>query len=256
MDAPCDAIMSVILQSVERGCEQRGYACLLALPAPNERYLPAITALLARGVEGIVFAGTSPEIQDIDALAAQAVPWVAIGEGEDADPRRIALGRVAGGELAARYLAELGHERLAILAFDDRHGMSVRRSFAPGQITVTQARPAISDPVGVKVAIRDVLDLPRRPTAIVCGADVDALAALRECGLRGIRVPQDISIIGFGDEPFARHTVPALTSVRTSAGEIGLRAAEALRMFLAGQACELYRPSVKLVIRETIGPAA
>lgn len=217
--------------------------------------MPAITALLARGVEGIVFAGASPEIQDIDALAGQAVPWIAVGEGDDADPRRIVLGRVAGGELAARYLAELGHERLAVLTLDDRYGRSVARTFAPGQATVTRARVATSDPAAVKVAIRDALDLPQRPTAIVCGTDVDALVALRECNLRGIRVPRDISIIGFGDEPFARHTIPALTSVRTSAGEIGLRAAEALRMRMGGQACEPYRPSVKLVIRETTGPA-
>jgi LacI family gluconate utilization system Gnt-I transcriptional repressor len=80
------------------------------------------------------------------------------------------------------------------------------------------------------------------------------MAAVRECVIRGVAVPGDVSIIGFGDGEFARHAVPGLTTLRISAAAIGVRAAEALLANLAGDTWPPFEAAVKLVVRETTGP--
>jgi DNA-binding LacI/PurR family transcriptional regulator len=251
-----DRVLSGVLQGAARRLGESGYACLVTVPSEPTQRMTAIAGLLGRGVEAVVFAGIPPRGQEIDALAVQAVPWIVIAEEDTAgDPRRIELGRAAGGELAARYLFELGHERLAVAAQGAGCARGVAKAVAGHDATLTQANISDSDPSAVRLALCGLLDPPRRPTAILCESDADALMALRECTLRGIRVPEEISIIGFGDEGFARHTIPALTSIRCPPTEIGLRAAQAVLARLGGPACESYKPPIKLVIRESTGPA-
>jgi LacI family transcriptional regulator len=252
-----DAVLSGILQGTERALGESGYACLVTVPSEPTRRMQAVAGLLGRGVEAVAFVGVPPGGQEIDALTAQAVPWIVVAEEETAgDPRRIELGQTVGGELAARYLLELGHERLAVVARGVGCARGVAKAAAGRAATLVQADISASDPSAVRFAFRDLLDRAGRPTAIVCGSDADALMALRECSLRGIRVPEEISIVGFGDEAFARHTVPALTTIRCPPTETGLRVAQALlATLLGGPAGETTKPSIKLVIRESTGPA-
>jgi LacI family transcriptional regulator, galactose operon repressor len=251
-----DAVLGGILKGAERALGENGYACLVTVPSEPTRRMQAIGGLLGRGVEAMAFVGVPPGGQEKDALTAQAVPWIAVAEEETADdPRRIELGQTAGAELAARYLLELGHERLAVVAPGIGCARGVAKAVAGRAATLVHADISDSDPSVVRFAFRDLIDRARRPTAIVCGSDADALMALRECSLRGIRVPEEISIVGFGDEAFARHTVPALTTIRCVPTEIGLRAAQALQALLGGPAGEATKPPVKLVIRESTGRA-
>jgi DNA-binding LacI/PurR family transcriptional regulator len=68
-------------------------------------------------------------------------------------------------------------------------------------------------------------------------------------------VPGQISVVGFGDEPFARHSVPALTTVRVLAEQIGATAADAILDLAAGRDPSFQATAVKLVLRESSGPA-
>jgi DNA-binding LacI/PurR family transcriptional regulator len=61
-------------------------------------------------------------------------------------------------------------------------------------------------------ATRDLLGLPERPTAVFCANDVQAIGALHECEEHGVRVPADISLVGFDDLPVAKYVRPQLTT--------------------------------------------
>jgi DNA-binding LacI/PurR family transcriptional regulator len=242
-----------IARSLEARLTAEGYACLIGFPSAQDQ--PAASARLAeRGCEALVYVGGGPAAGEPDALAARSLPWIAVADGSEG--AQVAIGRERGGELAARYLVDLNHERFAVIEQPPASTArgAARALEAPG-LTVAEIPERGDDPNSVKRAIHGLLDLPRSPTALLCGSDEIALVAVRECTLRGRRVPGDISIVGFGDEPYARCALPSLTTVRTLTFEAGVHAAEAVLGLLEGQSFGPWEPTVKLAIRESTGPA-
>ena len=94
-------------------------------------------------------------------------------------------------------------------------------------------------------------DAPGRPTAVVCSNDWTAIGALHAIDAAGLRVPEDISVVGFDDIPLASYTRPPLTSVRMSAGDVGSTAFDALFRLIGGERLEgdVYQVPTKLVVR-------
>lgn len=86
-----------------------------------------------------------------------------------------------------------------------------------------------------QLALSALLELPRRPTAVMCGTDTLAFGALVEAAARGLRVPHDMSITGINDAEFAEHLSPPLTTIRLSGKEVGARAAEYLMGSISGE---------------------
>ena len=254
VEAEQDPSLVGLLRGSEQGLSRRGYACLIAIASQPRQYADALAGVLGRGVEALVFVGAAPLRAQIDALETEHVPWVVIAEGGETDSHRIDRGRTAGLELAARYLVGLGHQRLAILADDADPGPGLVDQAVEGKATISRVAVSRADPNGLKLAIGALLD-EGSATAVLCGSDAEALVTLRECILRGVRVPAEVSIVGFGDQGYARQTVPALTTVRCSPEEIGLRAAEAVLASIDGCTLRPHKPPIKLVIRETTGPA-
>jgi DNA-binding LacI/PurR family transcriptional regulator len=121
--------------------------------------------------------------------------------------------------------------------------------------TITFAdAPPDGDAAVTRDAVRRLLDAPVRPTAIVCPGDIQALIALRECALREIQIPEELSVVGFGDEPFARYSHPALSTIRVAMSELGGRSGDALADMLTGRSPERYTAGLKVIVRETTGP--
>jgi DNA-binding LacI/PurR family transcriptional regulator len=96
----------------------------------------------------------------------------------------------------------------------------------------------------------------RHPTAIMCSNDMTALGVLHKVYRAGLRVPHDLSVIGFDDIQMARVMIPPLTSIRMSRLELAKTAVAALRARVEGMPCEReYRIETQLVVREsTSGP--
>lgn len=90
---------------------------------------------------------------------------------------------------------------------------------------------------------------------MICGSDAAATAILHECRLQGIAVPGKLSVVGFGDTGLARQARPALTSIRVPAREVGIATADYLMAAIAGQTQGVRQVAVKLVARESTGPA-
>jgi LacI family transcriptional regulator len=145
--------------------------------------------------------------------------------------------------VAVEYLIGLGHRRIAFIQGTAGTPSSVKRM--TGFLDALQAAELTTDDnliipgdytrVGGRKAMAELLNRPDPPTAVVCANDLSALGALEEAQLRGHRVPQSISIVGFDDIDEAVLAVPSLTTIRLPPHEIGVVAAQKLIERLNGR---------------------
>jgi LacI family transcriptional regulator len=223
--------------------------------------------LLDRGdrADGLLIVSTLPPDPEVERLRAALVPCVLVDAYHASFPS-VAVDDMAGGEMATRHLIELGHRRIAFMGdtppefrFDwsrdrtrgyekaldlagiERHSEYVRE----GTRSLYLAR---------SIAI-ELLGLPERPTAIFAASDTQALGALEAARSLDIRVPQELSIIGFDDIEAAGYV--GLTTVRQPLYESGRRGGELLLRALAGHppAANSEVLPLELVVRGTTGPA-
>lgn len=165
---------------------------------------------------------------------------------------------------ATRHLVALGHRRIGFVAGTPIHSTSRERldgfrdalaeagiRFDPGLVA-----PGWNDRDSGLAAGRRLLALPDRPTAIVASNDLEAVGVLGAAREAGLRVPDDLSVVGFDDLPLARHTHPPLTTVHQPLAAMGRRAAEMLIGWVEGAEpvpSRVVLPT-RLVVRESSGP--
>jgi DNA-binding LacI/PurR family transcriptional regulator len=172
---------------------------------------------------------------------------------------------------AAEHVRQLGHRRVGVLAFVtalDREGelvldMSVERlaGYEEGlgatwnDATVRTCRPNATEPA--RKATLDLLRSDAPPTAILAMSDVLATGALQAAAEIGIRVPEDLSLVGFDDGPSAALTSPPLTTIAQPHEEKGRLAAEWLLEDIASPPPRRHRKAIlptTLVVRNSTGP--
>jgi DNA-binding LacI/PurR family transcriptional regulator len=165
---------------------------------------------------------------------------------------------------AVEYLIGLGHRRIAFVQGTAGTPSSVKRmtgfldalNSAGLPVDDNLIVPGDYTRAGGRRAMAELLSRPEPPTAVVCANDFSALGALEEAQLRGLKVPQSISIVGFDDIDEAALASPPLTTIRLPPHEIGVVAAEKLIERLKGRE-ESSHAFIKgeLIVREsTAGP--
>jgi LacI family transcriptional regulator len=104
----------------------------------------------------------------------------------------------------------------------------------------------------------ELLDLQERPTAVFAGSDLQAFAVIEAARVRGLRVPEELSVVGFDDLPVARWAAPPLTTVRQPLTDMGRMALRILLRLVAGEALESHRIELatQLIERESTAPPA
>jgi len=242
-----DPLIARVVEQIEQRLGAQKYGTLLSTCAgPSERSSAAARVLIGRGAEALVFAGVGPLLADVGLLAAHGLPWLAFSDAPAPGGLALDTGRRQGGALAARYLLELGHRRYGVVG---RQGESIRLGVAAA-LSGSASRRLLPE-----TTMSALLQGGERPTAVICSSDAEALAAIHECSMRGIMVPEEIAIIGFGDEEFARHAKPGLTTIRVSAAALGTHAADVLVARLGGEkAPNPFELPIKLVVRQSSGP--
>ncbi len=214
----------------------------------NTRYQPqeedrAIATLLALHPEAIILAGIdqSPEARHL--LEQAGIPIIQTMEITD-DPIDINIGlsQVDAGRAATRYLYGLGCRRIGHIAARmeprarrrmDGYLMAIRDAGLDASgLTATTRRPSTVR-LGAELFSEVLTQSPDLDGMFCCNDDL-ALGALFECQRRGIRVPDDISIIGFNDLEFCDSTFPSLTSVAIPRHEMARRAAEIVLEIVRG----------------------
>jgi len=201
-------------------------------------------------VDGILFMGGRVNLKACDpALAgelaelARRIPLVLVnGDVKDAGLTRVATNEAAGTTLAVRHLIGLGHTRIGFLGGAPHMSTtavklrSFRRALKEAGIAV-RASWLISGGFSADAGreqMERLLEQKELPTAVCCVNDFTAIGAIKAAAERGLRVPDDISVVGFDDILLARHVMPELTTVSQRAGELGRTAVRVLRELMAG----------------------
>src|ERR1700722_17667234 len=220
----------------------------------------------ARGTDGALCVLPLPGSRELHRRAAARIPLVAIDppvEPGDAI-RSVGTTNCLGGMTATRHLIELGHRRIAIIGGPP--GLWSSQARLDGYRAALQAAGLDVDESLIRrddfslssgrAQARELLSLPQPPTAVVAGNDGQAFGVLQALGERGLRAPDDLSVVGFDDVPVASWSTPALTTVRQP---LAAMAATAFRMLRSDPATAVGEPhhielATTLVIRESTGP--
>ena len=222
---------------VESEARQRGYTIMLANgAADNDREAAYLDLLAERRVDGILVASWGITARHVDWLVRAPVQVVLVS----CEAPGIALPAIVaasrdGARQAAAHLIGLGHRRLAEIvgpslsaATADRHAGVMEALEAAGIPAATLAVAPGGDVATGRVAAAGLLARDPRPTALLCYNDLVALGAMRAARDAGLRLPEDVSIVGFDDVALAELVHPPLTTVAQPIPEMAAWAVERL----------------------------
>ncbi len=252
--------------AIQQRFEAAGYALLIASSDHDRgRELVQARMLVERGIEALILCGTMHDPALPELLATQRIPFVCQDALADGLPC-VGFDNRAAGAALAQHLLELGHVRFATLfgrrrndpgAADRLAGVRLALAQRGLDLAADRAAETSNDYDAARAATRDLLALAPPPTALICGNDVLAFGALRECAALGVAVPGRLSVVGCGDVDLARQAVPPLSTLRVPTMDMGRRAVEWLLRRLAGQALpDRVELSPKLVVRASTGPVS
>lgn len=230
------SIYADIMEGLQRTLGEHGFSLIHNTSNYNieEEYQQAIT-LVERGVEAVVLIGTKHKAKTFELFKNHGVTCVATyalhnnfkstSVGSNNRPKFTSIGfdNRESGVFAANKLYDLGHRRLAMIAGithnNDRAKLRVegfldtleQRGIPKDSVIVREAEYLIKE--GLRAA-NEILTQRKNTTAIFCGSDILAIGALHACHKHGLRVPDDVSIIGFDDLEIAEFTIPPLSTLR------------------------------------------
>lgn len=251
------------LKGIEAGLEGSGFSPIIASGHWSPQTdLQSLRVLTSRRVDGlIILTGT---IDDDTACAlARELPVVLTQRSLQA-PNLYAVqpDQFRGGYLATRHLIELGHQRIAhITGVAQRDDSTQRQRGYEQALQEAGIRPDpglwvqgdFTDQGGL-LAMRQLLERGVPFTGVFCANDESAIGARLALFERRVRVPEDVSLVGFDDLPVSAFMTPPLSTVHQPVFEIGLHAAQALLRLLGRDSTPTPLPALRLVARGSSAP--
>jgi LacI family transcriptional regulator len=263
-----NAIFAQGLEEFQRHLSQSGYQMLVA----STNYDPEIEGqqirnLLLQGVEGIAMFGSSQKLELIRLLKTRKLPYIHVGT------LNTPLNGYASGydnkkaiQLGIEYLLQIGHRNFGMIA-----GITKDNDRAKDRVNgvlelLAEKKIHLKPEVIVecpyelqeaRLGLKKLLLNNPKITAIICGNDVLATGALLEAQKQGIKVPKELSIVGFDDLEISRHLLPSLTTIHIDAIGMWAQAANHLISQINGvdNLPKKIKANVNLVIRESSGAA-
>ena len=258
-----DSYGSMVISGIEAHLRKWDYFFLTVAHRHDQNLLSRYSELLLqRGVEGFITVDTT-------VLEAPSLPTVAVaGHQTVKGVTNVVLDHVQAATLALNHLASLGHQRIAFMKgnplssdSEDRWkaicevaqkiGMRIDPELTV-QIDINDPTPQLGYPFAKQLLAR------KKPfTALFAYNDISAIGAIRALQEHGLRVPQEVSVMGFDDIPGAAFNTPTLTTVRQPLARMGQVAAQTLLERIAGR--DDYPPEIaiepELVVRESTAKA-
>jgi len=220
--------------------------------------------LARRFLDGAAFL-SSPDERLLSWLRSRSVPCVTVNVGPGGDIDAVYADNEGGVRQAIEHLIALGHKRIAYVSpskpLSESHIPSVRARLAGFMSSMAEfgasAPPGSDAHCSPEARLAALLAGDAPPTALVCYDDWVAMPIIQQLHLRGLRVPEDMSVIGINDIGPDEFTFPALTSVRVPFEEMGKRAADVLLARIADpeRPFESVKLPETLVIRKSTAPA-
>jgi len=279
-DAFTDDVSIGFLGAVTGELAPTGRALLLISTHARGDVVPARDAAM----DGAVVYACDPDTSAVDWLFRRGLPLVTVDQPAVPGVPSVNIDDRDGGRQAASHLLELGHRRVGVVAFgngpeglsaepdvDAVAGRFIARERFAGCLDVlgpagirpvlhTQRRNDEEDARRAGIAVLTGGSPEARPTAILCQSDVLAVGVLHAAEELGLRVPDDLSVVGYDDSPLARRVRPALTTVRQDVDAKGKAAADALLEVLGRRGTDTSDGAVRmllpaeLVVRDSTAP--
>lgn len=264
----CDDITSPFTTMIVRGVQDRlkadGYFCVVINtdwdPAVEQRAIQDMTGYL---IEGIIFAETSHQFASVELNISDKKCVFVHRLFPTGFPHSVIPDELYGSRLAVDHLIQLGHKRIGHLSGSKDFYSTEERLL--GYKTMLEENGIAFDPALVEpgnfdiemgyTAASKLLDLPEPPTAIFAGNDLMAVGAIYAAQDKGLRIPEDLALVGYDDHHAATISRPKLTTVSLPCFEMGQASAELLLALLNDETTESQEIKVKgeLLIRESCG---
>ncbi|WP_214410700.1 LacI family DNA-binding transcriptional regulator [Sphaerisporangium fuscum] len=224
--------------------------------------------IAARRTDGVVLVASRLTRRQHGQLLARSIPFVIVDpEGEPApDVASVGATNWHGGLAATRHLLELGHRRIGMIGGPPE--MLCSRARIDGYRAALETAGVPVDPELIRhgdflvdsgyVHGKAFLELPDPPTAIFAGSDMQAFGVFEAARRAGLRVPDDLSVVGFDDLPLARSAWPPLTTVRQPLEEMAALATRMALEISRGDTLETRRVELAtdLLVRDSTAPPA
>ena len=250
---------SPIFESVMQTCGRKGYS--LFISSHGDLKLPNGQTCVKKQLDGIILAGHSDE-QLVSDLRRQNMSVVLLNNELDMDDLTcITTDQYGGAALAMRHLIEKGHRRIGLLAGNFSPHVYMSRYNAYRDVLtengceidpqlIKTIEPTVEDAIE---STQKLLALENRPTALFCTNDTIAIGAVKAILRSGLRIPEDIAVVGYDDSENSRMIEPELTTVQVDKTAMGRLAAERLIALIEGEAPrkETIQTTVKLVVRKS-----
>jgi LacI family transcriptional regulator len=234
----------------------------------NARPASWTSGLVSHDTDGVILVTSELTGSQLEQLRQADIPLIVLDPGNPPPPDLPSVGATnwAGGLAATEHLLALGHRRIGVIAGPGEYLCS--RARTDGCRSALERAGIGLDPALVRsgdfqheggfACGAELLGLPEPPTAIFAGSDQQAFGLYEAARQRSLRIPQDLSVVGFDDLPISRWVSPPLTTVRQPLAEMGRAAAQMLADLIDGLALRSSRVelSTELIIRESTAPPA
>jgi len=259
-----DAYIAELVRCIDRQALQRGYTLLLSHSGDDPKREPAaINILRQQRVDGIIVADPSVDDALLTAVGEDGTPAIVIDRPQS--PYSVGTDNLAAAQMAVEHLLDLGHTRIAYIG-DTRNWQESEERWAGYERGLAQRGLSPSPPLtsgrgGGWTAMgracgEYLLQLPEPPTAVFCYNDLTAIGAIGALYAAGLRVPEDMSVVGYDDISLARHFEPPLTTIAQDKERLAELAVEMLLELINGQEPARKRLLLpgQLVVRASTGP--
>lgn len=255
-----------VLAGIESASYERGYNIILGNAHEDaRRELDYLQVLLSRQVDGILLISTGAFAESLALLAQNAVPVVMVDRSANLEHvDEIFTANEVGGRLATEYLLRLGHRRIGCITGPSHLTPSAHRVEGYRQALIAAGiQPnerlmiaADFQHSGGYVGAQTLLAQPQPPSAIFACNDLMAVGVLYAAHEAGLRVPQDLSLIGYDDIPLASYAIPRLTTISQPGEDLGRAAVDQLieRLKHPRAAARHTMLPVQLVERDSCAP--
>lgn len=271
-DAFTDDVAVGFVRAVAGVLGDAGYSLVLLHPTSPDGVAPARNVAM----DGAIIYSCTPQTTAVTALRERRLPIVSVETTPIPGVPGIHIDNKKGAHAAARHLVDLGHSDIAIVAANIDADDEPPSADALATTTLTIAErlegwmsalgeagieprlvgtPGLTTDDVLRSRIGRMLDDP--PTAVLAYSDLAALEVIEQARSRGLRVPQQLSVVGFDDDPLASRVSPTLTTVRQDVDAKGEAAGHALLSLMRGEpAAPVRMLATSLVVRGSTSPPA
>lgn len=235
---------SEMIRGIDQTAQHHGYHLLLSGSHNRKAEMEAAMRAMRGRTDGVIAMSPHFDAATLVENLPPSLPVILLScEARDEDYQVIAIDNLGGAEAMVRHLVKLGHRRIAMVMGEKGHFdtaerlQGYRHALVEAGITPDEryeAQGDFSEASGHR-AVQELLALPDRPTAIFCANDSMAIGGLAAVHDAGLRVPEDMTVVGFDDIPLAHYMSPPLSSVHVPVFEMGERAVTRLIAALKGE---------------------